>query len=133
VFQNLVDNALKYAKPATTVTWRARPLGADRLASPSATRANGIPAAHLPRLTERYLPASTPRARALGRHGPASPSSSTSSIATRPARHPERRAGPSSVTFSDHYPAGRPSVSVGPSTDLPPSGPILSLLTSHIS
>jgi signal transduction histidine kinase len=45
VFQNLVDNAIKYAKPNTTVRVAARAMGRDRVAV--ADEGDGIPAAHL--------------------------------------------------------------------------------------
>src|SRR3954471_21638283 len=54
VFQNLIDNAVKYAKPATTVKVAARPTGHDQLLVAVSDEGDGIPAAHLPRLTERF-------------------------------------------------------------------------------
>jgi two-component system phosphate regulon sensor histidine kinase PhoR len=69
VFQNLVDNAIKYAKPSTTVRVTARPLSAQRLAVAVADEGDGIPAAHLPRLTERFYRVDTARSRALGGTG----------------------------------------------------------------
>src|SRR5471032_3151643 len=54
VFQNLIDNALKYAKPATTVRVTARPVGDDQVSVAVSDEGDGIPAAHLPRLTERF-------------------------------------------------------------------------------
>jgi two-component system phosphate regulon sensor histidine kinase PhoR len=69
VFQNLIDNALKYAKPATTVKVAARPIGADRLAVAVGDEGDGIPAAHLPRLTERFYRVDTARSRQLGGTG----------------------------------------------------------------
>ena len=69
VFQNLVDNAIKYAKPATTVKVAARPLGRDRLAVAVSDEGDGIPAAHLPRLTERFYRVDNARSRQLGGTG----------------------------------------------------------------
>ena len=69
VFQNLVDNALKYARPATTVKVAARPLGAERLAIAVSDEGDGIPAAHLPRLTERFYRVDNARSRQLGGTG----------------------------------------------------------------
>jgi two-component system phosphate regulon sensor histidine kinase PhoR len=69
VFQNLVDNALKYAKPDTTVRVSARPVGADRVAVAVSDEGDGIPAAHLPRLTERFYRVDAARSRQLGGTG----------------------------------------------------------------
>jgi two-component system phosphate regulon sensor histidine kinase PhoR len=69
VFQNLIDNAIKYAKPATTVKVVARPLGADRLAVAVSDEGDGIPASHLPRLTERFYRVDNARSRQLGGTG----------------------------------------------------------------
>ncbi len=69
VFQNLVDNAVKYAKPNTAVRVTARPLGDDRVAVAVADEGDGIPAAHLPRLTERFYRVDAARSRQLGGTG----------------------------------------------------------------
>jgi len=69
VFQNLIDNALKYAKPATTVRVTARPLDEANLAVAISDEGDGIPAAHLPRLTERFYRVDNARSRALGGTG----------------------------------------------------------------
>lgn len=69
VFQNLIDNAVKYARPATTVRIAARPVGADRVAVAVSDEGDGIPAAHLPRLTERFYRVDTARSRQLGGTG----------------------------------------------------------------
>jgi two-component system phosphate regulon sensor histidine kinase PhoR len=69
VFQNLVDNAVKYARPNTTVRVTARPLGEDRVAVAVADEGDGIPAAHLPRLTERFYRVDAARSRQLGGTG----------------------------------------------------------------
>ncbi len=69
VFQNLVDNAIKYAKPSTTVRVTAKPLTGQRLAVAVADEGDGIPPAHLPRLTERFYRVDTARSRALGGTG----------------------------------------------------------------
>src|SRR3546814_10109101 len=65
VIQNLLDNAIKYGRPGTEVTIAAR--RADRVPAgfpggPSGKavaiavrdRGDGIPAEHIPRLTERF-------------------------------------------------------------------------------
>ena len=69
VFQNLIDNAIKYAKPATTVKVAARPTGDDRLLVAVSDEGDGIPAAHLPRLTERFYRVDNARSRQLGGTG----------------------------------------------------------------
>lgn len=69
VFQNLIDNAVKYARPATSVRVEARPSGTDRVAVAVKDEGDGIPAAHLPRLTERFYRVDTARSRQLGGTG----------------------------------------------------------------
>ena len=69
VFQNLIDNALKYAKPATTVRVTARPVGDDQVSVAVSDEGDGIPAAHLPRLTERFYRVDNARSRQLGGTG----------------------------------------------------------------
>jgi two-component system phosphate regulon sensor histidine kinase PhoR len=69
VFQNLIDNALKYAKPASTVRVTARRAGADQVSVAVADEGDGIPAAHLPRLTERFYRVDNARSRQLGGTG----------------------------------------------------------------
>ncbi len=69
VFQNLVDNAVKYARPGTAVRVTARPAEADRVAVAVSDEGDGIPAAHLPRLTERFYRVDTARSRQLGGTG----------------------------------------------------------------
>ena len=69
VFQNLIDNALKYARPETSVRVEARRAGKDRVAVAVRDEGDGIPAAHLPRLTERFYRVDTARSRQLGGTG----------------------------------------------------------------
>ena len=69
VFQNLVDNAIKYTKPNTPVRVTARLLGQDRVAVAVSDEGDGIPAAHLPRLTERFYRVDAARSRQLGGTG----------------------------------------------------------------
>jgi two-component system phosphate regulon sensor histidine kinase PhoR len=69
VFQNLVDNAIKYTRPATAVRVVAKPLGGDRLSVAVADEGEGIAAVHLPRLTERFYRVDTARSRQLGGTG----------------------------------------------------------------
>ncbi len=73
VFQNLIDNAIKYGKPQTEITIVA---GSDSDAAANAPvrvavtdRGDGIPSEHLPRLTERFYRIDTARSRELGGTG----------------------------------------------------------------
>ncbi|HYM30528.1 MAG TPA: ATP-binding protein [Candidatus Cybelea sp.] len=77
VFQNLIDNAIKYGRPNTpvTVTVRlprgdaSRRIGAPALAVSVSDRGEGIAREHLPRLTERFYRVDSARSRALGGTG----------------------------------------------------------------
>src|SRR5215470_4278947 len=69
VFQNLIDNAIKYAKPATTVKVAARALERGNVSVAVSDEGDGIPASHLPRLTERFYRVDTARSRQLGGTG----------------------------------------------------------------
>jgi two-component system, OmpR family, phosphate regulon sensor histidine kinase PhoR len=69
VFQNLVDNAIKYARPATAVKVAAKPASPGRIAVAVSDEGDGIPAVHLPRLTERFYRVDTARSRQLGGTG----------------------------------------------------------------
>jgi two-component system phosphate regulon sensor histidine kinase PhoR len=74
VFQNLVDNAIKYGKPHTKVriaAHRAQKSGdaAPVLAISVADEGEGIPREHLPRLTERFYRVDAGRSRQLGGTG----------------------------------------------------------------
>ncbi|MCE9521647.1 MAG: MFS transporter [Alphaproteobacteria bacterium] len=77
VFQNLVDNAIKYGRPQTAITIE---LGTRRAAqgepgpSPAvyvsvSDRGEGIAREHLPRLTERFYRVDVRRSRAIGGTG----------------------------------------------------------------
>ncbi|HTW54795.1 MAG TPA: ATP-binding protein [Stellaceae bacterium] len=73
VFQNLIDNAIKYGKPQTEITVSAR---VDRRPATNSLvriavedRGEGIPSEHLPRLTERFYRVDTARSRELGGTG----------------------------------------------------------------
>ncbi len=80
VFQNLLENAIKYGREDTKVTVLMQ--RADRLESRAAKRmgaqgvavsvidhGEGIPREHLPRLTERFYRVDTARSRELGGTG----------------------------------------------------------------
>jgi two-component system phosphate regulon sensor histidine kinase PhoR len=74
VFQNLIDNAIKYGKPQTEITVTARVGGNGAAANPPVRitvtdRGDGIPSEHLPRLTERFYRVDTARSRELGGTG----------------------------------------------------------------
>jgi two-component system phosphate regulon sensor histidine kinase PhoR len=71
VFQNLIDNALKYGRPNSTVTIATRPSARVRggLAISVSDQGDGIPRIHLPRLTERFYRVDTARSRRLGGTG----------------------------------------------------------------
>ena len=69
VFQNLVDNAIKYTRPGTAVRIAAGPAGEGRVAVTVADEGEGIAAAHLPRLTERFYRVDAARSRQLGGTG----------------------------------------------------------------
>ncbi|HWB50830.1 MAG TPA: ATP-binding protein [Stellaceae bacterium] len=74
VFQNLIDNAIKYGKPQTEITIAAslaeRPYANGSWVRVAVTdRGDGIPSEHLPRLTERFYRVDTARSRELGGTG----------------------------------------------------------------
>jgi len=68
VFQNLLDNAIKYANPGTTVRVTAQRSG-QQVAITVADQGEGIAREHLPRLTERFYRVDTARSRDLGGTG----------------------------------------------------------------
>ncbi|WP_119679446.1 ATP-binding protein [Indioceanicola profundi] len=74
VFQNLIDNALKYSREQSEVTVRLsalEPRGgtAGAVCISVADQGEGIPRTHLPRLTERFYRVDAARSRALGGTG----------------------------------------------------------------
>ena len=76
VFQNLIDNAVKYGRAESTVTVTAAAseaatarLGRKAVAVTVSDRSEGIPREHLPRLTERFYRVDTARSRQLGGTG----------------------------------------------------------------
>jgi two-component system phosphate regulon sensor histidine kinase PhoR len=69
VFQNLIDNAIKYTRAGSAVRIAAEPAGEDRVAVTVRDEGDGIGAAHLPRLTERFYRVDNARSRQLGGTG----------------------------------------------------------------
>lgn len=71
VFQNLVDNAIKYARAGTNITVEVAPSSKRPAALAIAIRdhGDGIPREHLARLTERFYRVDTARSRELGGTG----------------------------------------------------------------
>ncbi|MCW5732135.1 MAG: GHKL domain-containing protein, partial [Alphaproteobacteria bacterium] len=73
VFQNLIDNAVKYGRAGTAVSVEMRRHGAGERQGVVAVRVRdqgeGIPRAHLPRLTERFYRVDSARSRQLGGTG----------------------------------------------------------------
>jgi len=78
VFSNLIDNAIKYGHEGSTVRVAARVSEDSPVVAAGADRAvviavqdssDGIPKAHLPRLTERFYRVDTARSRELGGTG----------------------------------------------------------------
>ena len=73
VFQNLIDNAIKYGKPQTEIAISARldrrPAANSLVRIAVSDRGDGIPSEHLPRLTERFYRVDTARSRELGGTG----------------------------------------------------------------
>lgn len=68
VFQNLIENAIKYGPEGGTVTVTAKPEGGSLRIS-VADQGDGIPADHIPRLTERFYRVDVARSRQLGGTG----------------------------------------------------------------
>jgi two-component system phosphate regulon sensor histidine kinase PhoR len=66
---NLVDNAVKYTPEGGAVTVTARATGDGALEVAVADTGVGIPAADLPRITERFYRVDKARSRALGGTG----------------------------------------------------------------
>lgn len=69
VFQNLVDNAIKYGRPETAVEVSLRSVESDWLQVGVRDHGEGIPREHLPRLTERFYRVDSARSRDLGGTG----------------------------------------------------------------
>lgn len=75
VFRNLLDNAIKYSFPGTQIVVSARPvvrvpeIGKPGVSVAVRDRGEGIPAEHIPRLTERFYRVDKGRSRAMGGTG----------------------------------------------------------------
>lgn len=75
VFHNLIDNAIKYGRPGSEVVVSVSPAsripesGGAGLAVAVQDRGEGIPALHLPRLTERFYRIDKARSRDMGGTG----------------------------------------------------------------
>ena len=71
LFQNLIDNAIKYARRDTAITIGVAPSRRFRggFAIQVRDRGEGIPRTHLPRLTERFYRVDTARSREMGGTG----------------------------------------------------------------
>jgi two-component system phosphate regulon sensor histidine kinase PhoR len=74
VFQNLIDNAIKYARDGTPIRVQARAMpqqdGAPRMVTVSVVdQGEGVARHHIPRLTERFYRVDTARSRELGGTG----------------------------------------------------------------
>ena len=71
LFQNLIDNAIKYARPDTAISIGVGPSRRfrDGFAIQVRDRGEGIPRTHLPRLTERFYRVDTARSREMGGTG----------------------------------------------------------------
>jgi two-component system phosphate regulon sensor histidine kinase PhoR len=71
LFQNLIDNAIKYSRPNTAITITIGPSRrfAGGFAIQVRDRGEGIARTHLPRLTERFYRVDTARSREMGGTG----------------------------------------------------------------
>jgi len=69
MLNNLLANALKYGRPGTPVRVSLDDEGGDLLAIEIADRGEGIPAEHIPRLTERFYRVDPSRSRQVGGTG----------------------------------------------------------------
>jgi len=68
ILDNLITNALRYGEPGTPVSITAR-LDGGMVHVEVADQGEGIPAEHIPRLTERFYRVDTSRSRGLGGTG----------------------------------------------------------------
>jgi two-component system phosphate regulon sensor histidine kinase PhoR len=69
LLHNLINNAMKYGRPATPVTIRLAQGPGSMVKLSVEDEGDGIPPEHLPRLTERFYRVDSSRSRALGGTG----------------------------------------------------------------
>ena len=69
VFHNLIDNALKYSHPASTITVKIRNTETGKITIDICNQGDGIEERHIPRLTERFYRADKGRSRLKGGTG----------------------------------------------------------------
>lgn len=69
VFENLIDNAIKYGRGGGTVTVGADPVNSGAVTIWVQDDGPGIPTVHIPRLTERFYRVDPDRSRATGGTG----------------------------------------------------------------
>ena len=69
VFHNLIDNALKYSRPKSTITVKLRDTEAGKITIDICNLGDGIEARHIPRLTERFYRVDKGRSRLKGGTG----------------------------------------------------------------
>ena len=69
ILVNLVDNAIKYTSAGGTITFRALPLGDQRISLQVNDTGQGIPSIDLPRITERFYRVDRARSREEGGTG----------------------------------------------------------------
>jgi two-component system, OmpR family, phosphate regulon sensor histidine kinase PhoR len=69
MLNNLIVNSLKYGRPGSQVRVRLKDAGPDLLSLSVIDRGDGIPADHIPRLTERFYRVDPGRSRQVGGTG----------------------------------------------------------------
>jgi len=69
VLHNLLSNSAKYGKPGTPIMVRLSPAASSMIRMDVSDEGEGIPADHLPRLTERFYRVDSGRSRAMGGTG----------------------------------------------------------------
>ena len=69
VFHNLIDNALKYSRPKSTITIKLRDTEAGKITIDICNLGDGIEERHIPRLTERFYRVDKGRSRLKGGTG----------------------------------------------------------------
>jgi two-component system phosphate regulon sensor histidine kinase PhoR len=69
MLNNLIVNALKYGRPGTPIRIRLDTVAADLVRLSVIDKGEGIPADHIPRLTERFYRVDPGRSRSVGGTG----------------------------------------------------------------